>query len=510
MRIKWVVVMVWACFQATTARCQTPVATQKQYDFTQVEVMIRQALAKREIPSMVVALSWEGRIVYERAFGYADLEGKVPATVDTAYRLASVSKPITATGLMVLHQKGLVKLDEPAEQYAKPLGFRSFAGNPSDVTLRHLLNHSSGLSSYFQYAFGDREASVSGFEAAFHRYGTLFHPVGRMMEYSNLGYGLIDFIIAKQSGKSFASFMKQEVFDPLQMTNSFVSTPENPVVQVAKIYDGDLKRLPAVHYNLAGAGNVYSSAHDLMLFSSLHLSPDQVRAPVLSKENTELMRSNAGSARFHPYFGPSTSYALGWYVQSDDGGYHSMWHEGGMPGASTFLKLIPSEKLAVTALTNVADKNQLIDRVANELIKVVLPSYRPEPLDVTANYKPYEAQADYLGKWKGIIHVQDLEIPCTLTFKPMGNVHIAYGKSDSAKLKEATFRGIVNGKSFIGGFLGDLPSDDIQREPPPILTLHLIREGQVLSGRIGAYTAGKSQIHHLYPFYIRLERDGSQ
>src|SRR5687767_7950586 len=77
------------------------VYSQRSYDFGSVENRIRQALGKREIPSMVVAIAKDGRIIYERAFGDADIEGKVPATVHTAYRLASVSKPMTATGLMV-------------------------------------------------------------------------------------------------------------------------------------------------------------------------------------------------------------------------------------------------------------------------------------------------------------------------------------------------------------------------------------------------------------------------
>ena len=423
-----------------------------------------------------------------------------------------MSKPITATGLLVLYQKGRVNLDVSAEQYAKPLRFRSFAGDPSGVSLRHLLSHTSGLSSYFQYSFKDEQASTSGFEAAFNRYGSLFHPVGRIMEYANLGYGLIDFIIAKQSGTSFADFMMKELFDPMHMENSFVEKSAKLSIQVAKAYDGELKRLPDVHYNLAGAGNVYSSVHDLMLFSTLHLSPERAQKPVLSKENAELMRSHAGNAAFNPYFSSSTYYALGWYIQPDDGGYQSMWHEGGMPGASTYLELIPSEKVAVATVTNVADKNELIETVAHELIKVVLPSYRPVPLNVTANYKAYEAQPDYLGKWTGIIHVQDRRIPCTLTFMTNGDVHISYVESDGSKLKEAKFRGMVNGNSFMGSFPGDLPSDDIQRQPAPYpyLTLHLIREGEVLSGRIAAYTAGTSKIHHLYPFYMRLVREGSR
>lgn len=135
MGFKSIVLLLCLWFQAFIPFHQTEAVPQKSHDFSGVEEKIKQAIEKKEIPSMVVAISKDWQIIYEGAFGYADIEGTVPATVNTAYRLASVSKPITATGLMVLHQKGMVKIDEPAEQYAQPLKFRSFEGNASDVTL---------------------------------------------------------------------------------------------------------------------------------------------------------------------------------------------------------------------------------------------------------------------------------------------------------------------------------------------------------------------------------------
>lgn len=180
-----------------------------------------------------------------------------------------------------------------------------------------------------------------------------------------------------------------------------------------------------------------------------------------------------------------------------------------MPGASSFIELIPDERIAVAAITNVADKNELIEMVANELIKIVLPSYRPEVLNATANYRPYDHQPEFAGKWMGVIHVQDRELPCTLAFGPAGELHIAYTEAKATKAQEATFRGIVNGKSFIGSFAGGWPSDDLQREPPQLLALHLIREGNVLSGRIAAYSGGM-KLQYMYPFYIRLQRVSSQ
>jgi CubicO group peptidase (beta-lactamase class C family) len=508
MRLESIGLILCLCFPLLNSFAQNGERTPKRYDFSAATKTIQEAIAKKEIPSMAVAISKDGRIIYEDAFGYADMEKKVQATVNTAYRLASVSKPITATGLMVLYQKGLVKIDAPAKQYAKPLRFRSFAGNSSDVTLRHLLTHSSGLSSYFRYAFGDDQSAAPNFEAAFDRYGSFFHPAGRLMEYSNLGYGLIGFIIAKQSGESFASFMQTEVFDPLDMRNSFVTKPTNTSIQVAKTYDSDLRVLSELDNNTEGAGNMYSSVHDLMLFSAVDLAMDQGRKPLLSEENIELVRNSGQTSAFNPLFGVSTSYGFGWYMRPDDSGYKTMWHEGGMPGASSFIKLILAEKISVAAITNVADKNELIETVANELVKAILPSYQPEPLNATVGYKPYDGQAEYQGKWTGSIYVQGRRLPCSLAFRRGGELHIIYGNSSGAvKAQEATFKGMANGRSFMGSFPGRLPSDDLQQNPPQILVLHLIREGNILSGRIAAYCGGTSKVQYLYPFYIRLQRE---
>jgi hypothetical protein len=288
-----------------------------------------------------------------------------------------------------------------------------------------------------------------------------------------------------------------------------VAKPASPSIQVAKTYGSDLKLLPDLFNNTEGACNLYSSAHDLMLFSALYLGTENGKRPILSGENTALVLNSVENTAFNPLFASSASYAFGWYRLPNDGGHKTMWHEGGMPGASSFIMLIPDERISVAAITNVADKNELIEMVANELIKVVLPSFRPEALNATANYKPYDNQPEFAGKWTGVIHVQDRELPCTLTFGPTGELHIAYTEASATKAQEATFRGIVNGKSFIGSFAGGLPSDDLQHEPPQLLVLHLIREESVLSGRIAAYSAGTKR-QYMYPFYIRLQRVSSQ
>ena len=162
------------------------------YDFSEIATSIKQAIDKKEIPSVVVAVAKDGKIIYEKAFGYADIEKKVKATTSTAYQLASVSKPLTATGIMILDKKTGFDVFSPAEKYISPLKFKSYEGNSSEVKVVDLLNHTSGLGTYLQIGYSDENEKVDDFETAFNKYGSLFHPTDLICEYSNLGYGLLD------------------------------------------------------------------------------------------------------------------------------------------------------------------------------------------------------------------------------------------------------------------------------------------------------------------------------
>ena len=487
-----------------------PTSAKPEYDFHAIEPMVRHALDQREIPSLAISISKDGQILYEHAFGFSDLESRIAATTDTAYSLASVSKPLTATGLMVLRERGVVDIDAPAERYMTPLRFRGSEGNPSEVTLRHLLTHTSGLGSYFQYAFGDSSPTAPRLEEAFVRYGSLVHEPGHVMEYSNLGYGLLGLIIAKQSQLSFPAFMKQEIFEPLGMTHSFVESTTNPAITVATAYEPynkGLRHLGNLYVNTQGAASIYASIRDLMTFGMFHLRPENARKAILSRATVELMRTKSGTA-FSPLFSTSTYYALGWFVRPDDSGYETIWHEGGMPGASAYIKLIPGELIVVTAVTNVPEQNSFIENVANTLVATVLPTYHSDPPKAVENYVPYVAQPEYIGTWVGTISVRGWKVPCTLRFASTGNITISYNESNNnTKSAEATFRGTVNGNAFLGRVRGNLPSDDISKDiPSPLLLMYLIRDGDVLSGRIGVYTEGSKTMEQMYPFYSRLER----
>lgn len=487
------------------------ISNNNNYDFSNIEQQIKENIESRTIPSVALAIAKDGEIIYEKSFGYADIENKISATNETSYQLASVSKTMTATGIMILDKKSDFDIFEPAQKYIKPLKFKSFEGDSSKVRVVDILNHTSGLGTYMQISYLDENKPNDDFETTFNKYGSLFHPAGVKSEYSNLGYGLLDYIIEKQSGKDFSKFMEDELFAPLNMKHAFVEGFKKEGISIAKKYDANLRVLPNVINNTRGAGNIYASIHDLILFGMFNLKKENEK--ILDSKSLDLMHGFVNKEALYHYY-DSTYYGLGWYFKPNDNGYKIVWHEGGMMGASSMIKLIPSENIAIAVILNTSNQ-QYCQQLTNQLSKVVLPDYEPSPMNEVAEYLPYTSDDTYFGEWKGSVKVEDLDIPCSLSFQPDGNIIIDYLDftfrsyfTGGSPLPNKTFllSGMVNKNSFIGMFPGDLPSKDIRHEFSQFMSLKLIKNGNVLSGTIVALAAADRE-YYAYPYYIKLIKE---
>lgn len=183
---------------------------------------IQRQLTESGAPSIALALARDGKIIWEEGFGWADRENRTPATHHTLYSLASISKPITATGLMVLAERGRVDLDKPANDYLGPAKIRARTGNAAAATLRRIANHSAGLPLHYQFFYEDEPYRRPSMDETILRYANLVTPPGEHYQYSNLGYGILDYVIARQSGRRYPDFMREEVFAPLGLTHMSV------------------------------------------------------------------------------------------------------------------------------------------------------------------------------------------------------------------------------------------------------------------------------------------------
>jgi CubicO group peptidase (beta-lactamase class C family) len=470
--------------------------------FAALERSATAAIDAGRAPSLAVAVIADGRVVYEHAFGYADVAARRAATVDTAYALASASKPITATAVLQLAERGRVDLDAPASRYLGPLKLQSPVRRGAAPSVRQLLSHTAGLPTYAQLYYGEDIAAAPTFARSVARYGVLVQPPGRVAEYSNLGYGLLGAIVERRSGRRFGDYLQRNVFAPLGMDHAFVGTPATPDADVAVGYDLQDRPLPSLYNDTPGAGNVHASARDLIRFARFHLDPASA-ASVMSASGVQRMQRNADPGALQHCYGNS-DYGLGWYVRDDDGGQRVVWHEGGMPGASTIIKLLPARNVGVVVLANKAEINDLTQALADEALRALVPGYAPGPLDPTANYSPYAAQPTFLGDWQGEVHLGSRRVQCRLDFGKDGTVRIEYA-GPQGKSVSALFKGIVYGDSFVGAAPLSLPLAGQRGADAPLLLVKLLRSGDVLQGALVAYAA-PARLDYLLPFYARFTR----
>jgi CubicO group peptidase (beta-lactamase class C family) len=319
--------VVAACL-TSAATAQTPIL-----DFTRARAVIDSVLQADAIPSIAVAVAHGDRIVFEHAVGMADVEQQIRATPQTAYSLASISKPITATGVMILVQNGFIRLHSPVNHYLGGVRVHAREGHADDVTLERLLTHTAGLPLHYQFFYEDGGYDRPPMDSTIRRYAVAVYPPGSDYQYSNLGYGLLDYVISRKSGSSYAAFMRRAVFAPLGMSSSSVGLPPARNVAVAQRYDGDNRRLPYYTFDHPGASEVYSSARDLARFGLFHLGVRLPRQrPILASETLRDMQRDVAPEA------PGRSRGLGWAITSVFG-VRRVSHSGGMPGVSTFLAL---------------------------------------------------------------------------------------------------------------------------------------------------------------------------
>jgi CubicO group peptidase (beta-lactamase class C family) len=153
--------------------------------FGHVRALIHAGMVEHALPSLAVAVARDGEVLWEEAFGWADRAQRVPATPHTLYSLASISKPITATALMVLHDRGQLDLDGPVNAYLGDAKLTARAGDAEAATVRRIANHTSGLPLHYHFFYADEPYRRPPMDETIRRYGNLVMPPGERFQYSN-------------------------------------------------------------------------------------------------------------------------------------------------------------------------------------------------------------------------------------------------------------------------------------------------------------------------------------
>jgi CubicO group peptidase (beta-lactamase class C family) len=469
------------------------------YNFDSVRIYVRNAMKRKKdriFPSLAIAVAKDGKIIWEEGFGWADVKKKIRATPDTMYSLASISKPVTATGVLKLVQEGKVDLDRPINDYLGNQGVTAFAGNARDATVRRVLSHKAGLPEYVHFFYEDEDYTPLSADETIARYGILVNPPGDVFCYSNLGFGILGDLIARVSNTTYASYMQSEVFTPLGMTHTSMGITRRLEGYAATRYDGDRHPIPYYYTDHQGASGVYSSAHDLVRFGMFHLKDH------LTDQKQILSDASIGEMqKIVPTRLPNDEpYGLGWNVQTDHG-LLRIHHRGGMPGVSTGLYLFPSENLAIVILTN--SRSEVEKDLAPRIAAAIVPEYAAElqkdPPKANLNPPAYTSVPELLGQWSGMVRTSEGNVPISLAFQSGGAIDVKLSDQPKRLLEEASFKN----SNLLGHFAGTVPTKDAVRQREVHLNLYF-REGK-LGGQLVA-DAGLKRDYYDLPFYVELTK----
>ena len=320
---------------------------------------IRGQMKQQRIPGLALAIAKEGRSIKSAGYGLANLASNAPVLPETVFKIASVSKPFIAAGVLVLAQDGRLRLDDPVSKHLD--------GTPpswSAITIRHLLSHTSGLAREgpaFDPSKVQPDAQV--IRSAF-REPLRFAP-GERYEYGNLNYFMLADIIRKVSGRPWPELIEERIFKPAGMLSTYPTNTSVKVPNLAVGYvDNDNPR-PAPEWKaLRPSGAFLSTVQDLLKWDA-SLDTDRILTAATRRE----MWTRATIRN-----GDSAPYGLGWFVSTVNGRTR-VQHTGGMPGARSGFVRYLEDRLTIIVLMNLDDVD--IDTILNGLAALHLSRGRP-------------------------------------------------------------------------------------------------------------------------------------
>lgn len=342
---------------------------------TAVDDVIQQQLVAQGIPGLSLVVARAGKIIYAKGYGYANLETATPVQVEDRFEIGSITKSFAATAVMLLVEEGRLSLDDKLAPHLGPM-----PAAWSGITIRHVLNHSSGLPEYPDDAFYgalDRNQGFSEAEllARFQTYALKFVP-GSAYLYSNVGYDLLGLLIQQVSGQSYGEFLRRRVFLPLGMDSARVMAPGESEAGNAVGYErGQVGTAPKPYlYNAANrsylglaASGIQVNALDLAKWDAALYTEK-----ILKKATLDLMWTPNSLVQAATATTPDIYYGLGWQLRTQQG-HRWVYHSGGMPGYVTEIMRYPDDQLTVIALSNL-DENHANVRL---ITRAVSPIFQP-------------------------------------------------------------------------------------------------------------------------------------
>jgi serine beta-lactamase-like protein LACTB, mitochondrial len=323
---------------------QTPETSQQQKIRT-AKRLAKKFLRQEGIPGMAISVSQNGELIWSEGFGYSQLQPETKIQPDsTQFRIASISKSITAFALAKMAEDKTINLDESIYTYLPDYPKQSY-----DFTVRQLGGNIAGIRHYKDNEFSlNKKMTITEGLDLFKNDSLLFEPATQF-NYTSLGYVLLSEVMQKAAEVPFEDYLRERVLTPLNMQNTTVDASDVIIPKRTLFYRSTFTKKPIVtvpvanEFKVAGGGFL-STSEDIVKFGNEIINPTIITKEALSEVVTSQKLKN----------GNITGYGIGFSVETTKKGTPKYYHTGGGVGASTILMVFPAEGIVITVLTNLS------------------------------------------------------------------------------------------------------------------------------------------------------------
>lgn len=345
----------------------------KNLEQTQYQKIVDQHIEK-DGPGVAVIISQNDKVLFQGAQGMANIEHSIPLTIDSVFRLGSITKQFTTAAIMMLQEQGKLSIQDNIKMYVP-----DFPTGGNKITIEHLMTHTSGIANYTN----DRDLFAKEIQVPITLDDMLkrfeAHPMvfktGDEMRYSNTGYVLLGKIIEVASGQSYAEFIEQNIFKKLAMNSSRYGGDQIIPNRASGYETAHGEVVNASHIDMSwphAAGSLLSTVGDLNIWNK-------------AIRNGKLISEESYQQMIKPFKlndGTFSDYGYGFGI-SKLNKYDTIEHGGGIPGFVTWAVYIPSEDLYVAALTNSGngDPGVVARSLIAKLLDIDLPTFKPANVD---------------------------------------------------------------------------------------------------------------------------------
>lgn len=342
-------------------------------------------------PGASVIVMKDGKTLLRKGYGIANLANQEALQADHVMRLGSITKQFTAVAILQLVEAGKIGLNDPISTY-----FTDFPESAKQITVEHLLTHTSGIPSYTGkpgfMATAGKDMSVQEMLDSFKNDALEFEP-GTAWKYNNSGYFLLGALIEKVSGESYANYVAKHLFEPLGMKNTAYETHERRPQAKAIGYSKRSENFePAMKISMTqpyAAGSLASTVDDLAKWDAAVSAGKLLKAEHWQRAFTSYKLKN----------GESTNYGYGWGIGQFEG-QPMLSHGGGIPGFSTFALSLPKEHVYVAVLNNADGGLPQPEMVASRLAASAIGKPIPE-------FKAIQLDEKVLDRYSGVYRIDD-------------------------------------------------------------------------------------------------------